>query len=217
MATPHYAPSARTTPTRHRDRTTYEREAIHAVLDEALICHLGYVVDGAPVVVPTIHARHGDVLYLHGSTGARVARLANGGIPVTVVVTVVDALVLARSQFHHSMNYRSVAVHGVAQLVTDPDERATALATVVEHVAPGRSAESRPGDRQELAATAVLRLPLDEAVLKQRNGPVDDDEPDHALPHWAGLLPVRTTFGTPQPAPEIDRPLPAHLEDYRRP
>ena len=161
MATDPLVPTARTTPTRKRDRTTYDRAAINAVLDEALICHLGYVVDGAPVVVPTIHARHGDVLYLHGSSGARVARLADGGVPVTAVVTVLDALVLARSQFHHSMNYRSVAVHGVAHLVTDPDERATALAAVVEHVAPGRAAESRPGDRQELAATAVLRLPLD--------------------------------------------------------
>jgi hypothetical protein len=217
MATDPLVPTARTTPTRKRDRTTYDRAAIHAVLDEALICHLGYVVDGAPVVVPTIHARHGDVLYLHGSTGARVARLAGGGVPVTAVVTVVDALVLARSQFHHSMNYRSVAVHGVAHLVTDPDERATALAAVVEHVAPGRAAESRPGDRQELAATAVLRLALDEAVLKQRSGPVGDDEEDLALPHWAGLLPVHTTFGTPEPAPEIDGPVPAHLADYRRP
>jgi len=217
MATDHLTPTARTTPTRKRDRATYDRAAIDAVLDEALICHLGYVVDGAPVVVPTIHARLGDVLYLHGSTGARVARLADGGVPVTAVVTVVDALVLARSQFHHSMNYRSVAVHGVAHVVTDPDERAAALAAVVEHVAPGRSAESRPGDRQELAATAVMRLPLEEAVLKQRNGPVDDEEADLALPHWAGLLPVHTTFGTPEPAPEIDGPLPAHLADYRRP
>jgi nitroimidazol reductase NimA-like FMN-containing flavoprotein (pyridoxamine 5'-phosphate oxidase superfamily) len=218
MATDPLPPTPRTTPTRKRDRTTYDRAAIDAVLDEALICHLGYVVDGAPVVVPTIHARHGDVLYLHGSTGATAARLGRDGLPVTVAVTLVDALVLARSQFHHSMNYRSVAVHGVARLVTDPDERATALAAVVEHVAPGRAAESRPGDRQELAATAVLRLPLDEAVLKARSGPVDDEAADLALPHWAGLLPVHTSFGTPQPAPEVvDLPTPPHVADYRRP
>lgn len=216
----HYEPTPRTTPTRKRDRATYERAAIHAVLDEAIHCHLGYVVDGAPVVVPTIHARHGDVLYLHGSSGARVARLAaaDEGVPVSVAVTLVDALVLARSQFHHSMNYRSVTVHGRARLVTDAAERATALAAVVDHVAPGRSAESRPGDRQELAATAVLRVPLDQAVLKQRTGPVVDEAEDLDLPHWAGLLPVRTVFGTPEPAPELAgvEP-PAHLAGYRRP
>jgi len=215
-----YEPTPRTTPTRKRDRATYERAAIHAVLDEAVHCHLGYVVDGAPVVVPTIHARHGDVLYLHGSSGARVVRLAaaDDGVPVSVAVTLVDALVLARSQFHHSMNYRSVTVHGRARLVTDADERATALAAVVEHVAPGRSAESRPGDRQELAATAVLRLPLEQAVLKQRSGMPVDDEPDLALPHWAGLVPVSTVFGAPEPAPELagSEP-PAHLAGYRRP
>jgi uncharacterized protein len=223
MATDHlpssaYEPTARTTPTRKRDRATYDRAAVHAVLDEALICHLGYVVDGAPVVIPTIHARDGDLLYLHASSGARVARMAGGdGVPVSVAVTIVDALVLARSQFNHSMNYRSVTVHGVARLVRDPEERAVALAAVVEHVAPGRAAESRPGDKQELAATAVLRLPLEEAVLKVRNGPVGDDGPDLALPHWAGLLPVRTAFGTPRPEPGVDGPLPAHLQDYRRP
>lgn len=218
MATDQLQPTPRTTPTRLRDRTSYERDEVNAVLDEALICHLGYVVDGAPVVIPTIHARHGDVLYLHGSSGARVARMAGGaGLPVTVVVTLLDALVLARSQFHHSMNYRSVAVHGAATVVTDPGERAVALAAVVDHVARGRAAESRPGDKQELAATVVLRVPLDEAVLKRRTGPVGDDEEDLALPHWAGLVPVRTTFGTPEPDAGVDGPLPEHLVDYRRP
>jgi nitroimidazol reductase NimA-like FMN-containing flavoprotein (pyridoxamine 5'-phosphate oxidase superfamily) len=214
-----YEPTPRTTPTRKRDRAAYERAAIHAVLDEAVHCHLGYVVDGAPVVVPTIHARRGEVLYVHASTGARIARLAAGGdgVPVTVAVTLVDALVLARSQFHHSMNYRSVTVHALARLVTDVDERSAALAAVVEHVAPGRSAQSRPGDRQELAATAVLRLPLEQAVLKQRTGPVSDDEPDLELPYWAGLVPVRTAFGEPEAAPGVTVPLPAHLAGYRRP
>lgn len=216
----HYEPTPRTTPTRLRDRATYERSAVHAVLDEAIHCHLGYVVDGAPVVVPTIHARHGEVLYVHASSGSRVARLAAGGagVPVTVAVTLVDALVLARSQFHHSMNYRSVTIHGHARLVADAAERATALAAVVEHVAPGRSAESRPGDKQELAATAVLRLSLDQAVLKRRTGMPVDDEPDLALPHWAGLVPVRTVFGAPEPAPELaGAEPPAHVAGYRRP
>jgi nitroimidazol reductase NimA-like FMN-containing flavoprotein (pyridoxamine 5'-phosphate oxidase superfamily) len=214
-----YQPGPRTTPTRKRDRTTYDRAAVHAVLDEALVCHVGYVVDGAPVVVPTIHARREDVLYLHASSGARLARLAAGdGVPVTVVVTLLDALVLARSQFNHSMNYRSVAVHGVARRVTDPAEVDAALAAVVEHVAPGRSAGSRPGTPKELAQTAVLRLPLVECVLKARDGQVGDDEPDLALPHWAGLVPVRTGYGTPEPAPGCeDLPLPDHVAHYRRP
>ena len=214
----HYRPTPRTTPSRKRDRAAYDRAAVHAVLDEAVHCHLGYVVDGAPVVVPTIHARRGDVLYLHASSGARLARLGAGeGLPVSVVVTLLDGLVLARSQFNHSMNYRSVTVHGIARLVTGADERAVALAAVVDHVAPGRSAHSRPGDRQELAATAVLRLPLEQAVLKQRTGQVEDDEPDLALPHWAGLVPVRTAFGAPEPAPGVTAELPAHLAGYRRP
>jgi nitroimidazol reductase NimA-like FMN-containing flavoprotein (pyridoxamine 5'-phosphate oxidase superfamily) len=219
MATDHYPATARTTPSRKRERATYDRAAIHAVLDEALICHLAYLVDGAPVVIPTIHARHGDVLYVHASSGARVMRLAGAaGIPVAVAVTLLDALVLARSQFNHSMNYRSVSVHGVAHLVTDVDERATALAAVVEHVAPGRSADSRPGDAKELAATAVLRVPLAEAVLKARGGGVGDDAADLALPHWAGLVPVHTVFGAPEPAAGLDgRSLPDYLTEFRRP
>jgi nitroimidazol reductase NimA-like FMN-containing flavoprotein (pyridoxamine 5'-phosphate oxidase superfamily) len=214
-----FEPTARTTPTRKRERTTYDRDAVHAVLDEALVCHVGYVVDGAPVVVPTIHARRGDVLYLHASSGARLARLGAGeGVPVSVVVTLLDGLVLARSQFNHSMNYRSVAVHGVARRVTDAAELDAALAAVVEHVAPGRSAESRPGTPKELAQTAVLRLPLDECVLKARAGQAGDDDGDLGLPHWAGVVPVRTVFGTPEPAPGCEAAaVPGYLADYRRP
>jgi nitroimidazol reductase NimA-like FMN-containing flavoprotein (pyridoxamine 5'-phosphate oxidase superfamily) len=215
----HFEPTPRTVPTRKRERTSYDRDAVYAVLDEALSCHVGYVVDGEPVVVPTIHARRDDVLYLHSSSGARLARLAAGdGVPVSVVVTLLDALVLARSQFNHSMNYRSVAVHGRAVRVSDAAELDAALAAVVEHVAAGRSAGSRPGTPKELAQTAVLRLPLAECVLKERAGQVGDGESDLALPHWAGLVPVRTVFGTPQPAPGLeDRELPDHIAHLGRP
>jgi nitroimidazol reductase NimA-like FMN-containing flavoprotein (pyridoxamine 5'-phosphate oxidase superfamily) len=221
-----YEPTPRTTPTRLRERASYDVAAVHAVLDEALVCHVGYVVDGEPVVIPTIHGRSGDVLYLHGSSGARLARLAtaSGGTPVSVTVTLVDGLVLARSEFHHSMNYRSVSVRGRAVLVTDPDERRRALAVVVEHVAAGRSGHARPPTAKELAATAVLRLPLTECVLKSRSGPPIDEDEDLGLPYWAGVLPVRSAFGPPEPAPELaaapggnGTSVPEHVAAYRRP
>lgn len=215
-----YPRTARTTPTRLAERATHDIDAIHAVLDEALVCHLGYVVDGEPVVLPTIHARVGSTLYVHGSTGARLMRsLPADGLPVCLTVTLVDGLVLARSQFHHSMNYRSVVVRGRASLVEDPAERETALVAIVDHVVPGRSSASRPGDRRELAATAVLRLPLEEASLKQRSGTANDDEEDRALPYWAGVVPVRTVFGAPEPAPDLALgvPVPEHVSGCRRP
>jgi nitroimidazol reductase NimA-like FMN-containing flavoprotein (pyridoxamine 5'-phosphate oxidase superfamily) len=215
-----YPRTTRTTPTRHAERVVHDVDTIHAVLDETLVCHLGYVVDGEPVVLPTIHARVGSVLYVHGSTGARLMRsVPPEGLPVCLTVTLVDGLVLARSQFHHSMNYRSVVVRGRATLVEDPAERATALAAIVDHVVPGRSGASRPGDRRELAATAVLRLPLEESSLKRRSGPPGDDEEDLALPHWAGVIPVRTVFGDPEPAADLAPgvAVPGHVCAYRRP
>ena len=215
-----YPVTARTTPSRHRDRAGYGAGAIHQVLDEALICHVGCVVDGEPLVLPNIHSRVGDVLYLHGSTGARVARqAAAGGVPVCVTVTLLDGLVLARSQFNHSMNYRSVVVRGVATAVTEPAEKAAALASVVEHVVAGRAAHSRAPLPRELAATQVLRVPLREASLKHRAGGPGDDPEDLGLPYWAGVLPVATVFGAPQGAsdlaPGID--VPPHVTGYGRP
>ncbi|HEX2808336.1 MAG TPA: pyridoxamine 5'-phosphate oxidase family protein [Kineosporiaceae bacterium] len=199
-----YPQGPRTTPTRLRERAVYAVDAVHAVLDEALICHVGVVVDGEPVVLPTIHARVDRALYLHSSTGSRLARLAaDGGVPVCVTVTLLDGLVLARSQFHHSMNYRSVVVRGRAQLVTDPGERTAALAAVVEHIVPGRAEGSRPPDAKELAATSVLRVVLEEATLKQRTGPPSDDDEDLALAYWAGVVPVSVAFGAPHPAPDL--------------
>ena len=204
VTSPELAETPRTTPARHRERVSYDRSAVHAVLDEATICHVGFVVDGEPVVLPQLHARVGEQLYLHGSTGARALRSAQGaGLAVCVTVTLVDGLVLARSAFHHSINYRSVVVHGVATLVTDQAEKESALAAVVNAVVPGRSAHTRGPDRRELAATSVLRLPLQEASLKVRSGPPSDDPADLDGPYWAGVLPLRMTSGAPAAAPDL--------------
>jgi len=216
-----YAPTERTTPTRLAERSSYDAAAIHAVLDEALTCHVGYIVDRRPVVLPTIHTRLGESLYLHSSSGSRLSRLAQepGGVPVCVTVTLMDGVVLARSYMHHSMNYRSVAVHGSATPVQDDDERAAALRAVVEHVVPGRAALTRPPTRRELAATTVLRVALNEASLKQRTGPPKDDDEDLDYPAWAGVLAVRTEFGPAQPSPDLAPGIaPGHdVTGYRRP
>ncbi|WP_405014307.1 pyridoxamine 5'-phosphate oxidase family protein [Kitasatospora sp. NBC_01539] len=208
-----YHRSARTTPTRYRDRASWEKEAVHAVLDATWLCHLGFVADGAPVVLPTIYARVGDRLYLHGSTGSRPLRAAgaDAGLPVCVTVTLVDGLVLTRSAFNHSVNYRSVVAHGTAFQVTDEAELAVALDALVDQAVPGRSAEVRPANARELAATAVVRLDLDEVSLKSRADGADDDEADLALPFWSGVVPVRTVYGTPEPDPSTDVPVPDHL------
>jgi nitroimidazol reductase NimA-like FMN-containing flavoprotein (pyridoxamine 5'-phosphate oxidase superfamily)/RimJ/RimL family protein N-acetyltransferase len=219
MAPTQYPKTAVNTPTRMRERANYDAETVHAILDEALVCHLGFTADGAPQVLPTTHARAGNVLYLHGSTGSRPLRAAATaeGLPVCVTVTLVDALVLARSQFHHSMNYRSVIAHGNAHVVTDPAEKRAALAALVDHVATGRAADSRPASNKELAATTVLALRLDQVAAKVRTGQASDDPPDEALPYWSGVLPLRTVAGTPEPAPDLaPEPTPAYLADYRR-
>lgn len=216
MSDPAYARTPRTTPTRSKDRATWDQQAIHAILDSTWLCHLGFIADGAPVVLPTIHARVGDRLYLHGSTGSRPLRGAgkDQGLPVCVTVTLVDGLVLAKSAFHHSVNYRSVVAHGTAHQVTDPEEMAIALDALVDHPVPGRSAHVRRPDPKELAATAVIRLDLDEASAKMRTGGVNDEPADLELPYWAGVIPVRTVYGTPEPAEHTDVPLPDHLRDF---
>ncbi|MFJ7780161.1 pyridoxamine 5'-phosphate oxidase family protein [Streptomyces yangpuensis] len=201
-----YEPTDRTVPTRSRDRARYDRETVHSILDGAYICHLGFVRDGAPVVLPTLFARVGESLYMHGSTGSRpllAAGRTDPGLPVCVTVTHVDGLVLARSAFHHSLNYRSVVVHGTARQVTDEAECRTALDAMVDAVAPGRSGDVRPANARELAATAVIRVDLDEVSAKLRTGPVNDDAEDLGLPHWAGVVPVGTTYGTPVPAADL--------------
>ncbi|MEV3988176.1 pyridoxamine 5'-phosphate oxidase family protein [Streptomyces sp. NPDC049837] len=215
QAATEYQPTERTVPTRSRERASYDRELVHAILDEAYVCHLGFVRDGAPVVLPTLYGRVGDRLYVHGSTGSRPLRMAgqaDPGLAVCLTVTHVDGLVLARSAFHHSINYRSVVVHGIAHQVTDPEEKRTALDALVDHVVPGRSADSRPANAKELAATAVLRLDLAEVSAKMRTGGPNDDPEDLALPHWTGVVPVRTAYGTPVPASDLAPTVP--VPDY---
>ncbi|MFE9250661.1 pyridoxamine 5'-phosphate oxidase family protein [Streptomyces sp. NPDC007088] len=213
---PAYTPTGRTVPTRAADRAAYDHETVHAILDEGYLCHLGFVRDGAPVVLPTLYARVGDHLYVHGSTGSRPLRQAGReepGLPVCLTVTHVDGLVLARSAFHHSVNYRSVVVHGVARPVTDPEEKRLALDAIVDNAVPGRSADSRPGNPKELAATAVVRVELSEVSAKQRTGGPNDDPEDLDLPYWSGVVPVTTTTGAPVPSQDLADTvaLPAYL------
>ncbi|MET9953739.1 pyridoxamine 5'-phosphate oxidase family protein [Streptomyces sp. NPDC006339] len=214
---PSYEPTERTVPTRSRERASYDRELVHSILDETYVCHLGFVRDGAPVVLPTLFGRVGERLYVHGSTGSRPLRAAGRGeaapgLPVCLTVTHVDGLVLARSAFHHSLNYRSVVVHGTAHQVTDPEELRTALDALVDHVVPGRSADSRPANAKEIAATAVLRLDLTEVSAKVRTGGPNDDPADAGLPHWSGVIPVQRGYGTPIPAADLDPAI--ALPDY---
>jgi len=215
----HYPATPRSTPTRYRERARYDRETVHRILDEALVCHVGYLNGDRPVVLPTTHARLGEVLYLHGSTGSSPMLAGSpSGVPVCVTVTLVDGLVLARAAMHHSLNYRSVVVHGTARLVCDRQEKLRALDALLDHVAPGRAADSRPANARELAATAVLAVDLVEVSAKVRGGgPVDDDE-DIVLPHWAGVVPMTLTAGHPVPADDLDPAvgLPQYLASYRR-
>lgn len=199
-------PSPRVRVRRHADRARYDRRTIDAILDQALICHLGVVVDGEPMVLPTGFCRRGDVLYLHGAPANRSLRAALGGACVTV--THLDGLVLARSAMNHSMNYRSAVVVGRARLVEDADEKRAALIAVVEHLVPGRSAEVRGMSDGEMARTMVVALDLGECSAKVRAGPPVDDEADLILPVWAGVVPLRIVAGPTQPACGADPDLP---------
>jgi nitroimidazol reductase NimA-like FMN-containing flavoprotein (pyridoxamine 5'-phosphate oxidase superfamily) len=208
------SPTPRSTLRRAKERGREDRADLYAVLDEALICHLGVVVDGAPRVLPTCYGVVDDVLYLHGSTGAKSLR-SGSGTPVCVTVTLVDGLIYARSVFHFSANYRSAVVHGTARLVTDRDERLAGLRAIVEHTTPGSWDHARQPNAKELAATALLALDLEEASVKVRTGPPIDDESDvESGLAWAGVLPVRTVFGEPEPAPDLTPGLsvPEHLQ-----
>jgi uncharacterized protein len=211
-----YEQTERSTPGRYRERATYDRAAVHAVLDEALVAHVGFIRDGAPVVLPTLHARVGDTIYIHGSTGSRFALL--DGEPVSITVTLIDALVLARSWFHHSAAYRSVVVHGTARVVTDEQERWDAMSGLVDHIVPGRAADSRPPTRKELAATAIVAVELAEVSLKARGAHVADEPEDLAAGYWAGAVPVRQTAGSPEPTEDLTTgiELPDYLVDYSR-
>ena len=212
------SPTDRSTIKRGRKRAVTEREALHAVLDAALVCHLAVVVDDAPLVLPTGYGRDGDTLYLHGSTGARSLREAATGVPVCVAVTILDGVVYARSVFDHSMNYRAAVVHGTAVPVTDPDAKLHALRVLTEHLAPGSWDYARLPTPKELAATAVLALDLTEASVKIRSGPPGDEDEDVAAnAHWAGVLPLRTAWGEPEPDPSLvgDWDVPPHVTARR--
>jgi uncharacterized protein len=204
----------RTTLRRHRERGETDRAALYEVLDAGLICHLGVVADGDPVVLPTAYGRDGDTLYLHGSSANGAFRAADGQ-RVCVTVTHMDGLVAARSVFSHSVNYRSAVVFGTATVVTGEDERWEALRLITDHLIPGRWAAARQPTTKELAATAVLSLPLDEASVKVRTGMPKDEPEDYGLDVWAGVLPIAVTFGEPLPDPELrpEIPLPAHIRE----
>lgn len=194
-----YTPTSRTQVRRLPKRANYEKAQVHAILDEGFICHVGFVVDGQPFVIPTGYARSGEQIYIHGSAASRMLRSAGDGVDVCVTVTLVDGFVLARSVFHHSMNYRSVVVLGKARLVTDPEEKRAALRCFTNHIMAKRWEEARQPTEQELKATSVLALPLSEVSAKIRTGPPVDDEEDYSRPIWAGVVPLRTQAGEPMP------------------
>jgi nitroimidazol reductase NimA-like FMN-containing flavoprotein (pyridoxamine 5'-phosphate oxidase superfamily) len=205
---------------RKRERGSYDRSVIDAILDEALIAHLGISEpDGQPIVTPTLHARRGDVVYCHGSVASRTLRALAAGAPVCLTVSLLDGLVLARSAMHHSANYRSAMLLGRATVVEDAAEKRIAAEAIVEHVVPGRWSEVRPPTENELKATAMLAIPIDEASAKVRTGPPLDDEEDYALAAWAGVLPIHTALGTPEPDPRLRPGIapPGYATAYRRP
>ncbi|HSZ13531.1 MAG TPA: pyridoxamine 5'-phosphate oxidase family protein [Solirubrobacteraceae bacterium] len=213
-------PSERVRLRRKRERGSYEREAIDAILDEALIAHLGIVDEhGQPFVTPTLHARSGDVVYCHGSTASRTLRALAAGAPTCLTVSLIDGLVLARSAMHHSANYRSAMLIGRATVVEDPDEKRAALRAVVEHIVPGRWQDVRAPTDNELKATSVLALAIDEASAKVRSGGPMDDEEDYALPAWAGVIPLASAARAPEPDARLRAGIapPAYVTGYRRP
>jgi len=190
-------PTARTRVVREADRAVYDREAVYHILDEGFLCHVGFVTDGQPFVIPTSYGRKGDSLYIHGSAASRMLRQMKEGVAVCVTVTLLDGLVLARSVFNHSMNYRSVVILGKGILVEDAAEKLAALRVLSEHILPGRWDDSRQPNERELKATSVLRVPIEEFSAKVRTGPPVDDEEDYAFPTWAGVVPLEMNAGTP--------------------
>ena len=213
-----YVPTPRTRLVREADRAVYDREAAYRILDEGFLCHVGFVVDGQPFVIPTSYGRKDDSLYIHGSAASRMLRQLKESVPVCVTVTLLDGLVLARSIFNHSMNYRSVVVLGKATLVDDAKEKIEALRLLSEHIIPGRWADSRQPNERELKATSVLRLPIEEFSAKIRSGPVVDDEADYSFPTWAGVVPLTIVAGTPIDDSRIlpDQSVPGYARNYSR-
>jgi nitroimidazol reductase NimA-like FMN-containing flavoprotein (pyridoxamine 5'-phosphate oxidase superfamily) len=203
-----FSPTERTRVVREPHRGSFDRETIYKILDEGFVCHVGFTLENQPYVIPTMFARVNDDIYFHGSAASRMLRGVSGGLPVCVTVTLIDGLVLARSVFNHSMNYRSVVALGNATLVDAPEEKLAALRAFTEKILPGRWADARMPSEKELKATSILRLPLQEVSSKMRTGDVQDDEPDYALPVWAGLLPLRLTASAPIRDARCDAALP---------
>ena len=211
-------PTQRTRVVREPERAVYDREAAYRILDEGFICHVGFLVDGQPFVIPTSYGRKDGDLYIHGSAASRMLRQMKEGVAVCVTVTLLDGLVLARSVFNHSMNYRSVVVLGKATLVDDAEEKLTALRVLSEHILPGRWDDARQPTERELKATSVLRVPIDEFSAKVRTGPPIDDAEDLAFPTWAGVLPLEIKAGEAirDPKLEPERDVPEYLRNYVR-
>src|SRR3989441_1066260 len=211
-------PTERTRVVRESHRGAYDRETIDKILDEGYVCHVGFTVDGQPYVIPTLYARIGDAIYFHGSAASRMLRNVSDGISVCVTVTLTDGFVLARSVFNHSMNYRSVVALGKATRVDAPQEKLEAFHAFTEKILPGRWNEARKPSEKEQKATSILRLPLTEVSAKVRTGPPLDDDPDYALPVWAGVIPVHLAFDSPVPDEKCDPiiPMPAYVAHYRR-
>jgi nitroimidazol reductase NimA-like FMN-containing flavoprotein (pyridoxamine 5'-phosphate oxidase superfamily) len=213
---PNSAPTPRTRILREPQRAVYDRDAVNQILDEAFLCHVGFAVEGQPYVIPTSYGRDGDTLYIHGSAASRMLRNLDEGVPVCITVTLLDGLVLARSVFNHSMNYRSVVVLGTATLVNDPAEKLAALRALSEHIIPHRWDDSRQPNEKELKATSVLRLPITEFSAKVRVGPAIDDEEDYSFPTWAGVIPLDVTVGAAIRDDRCEQDLPAYLKNYSR-
>jgi hypothetical protein len=213
------SPTARTRLKRLPKRASYDRDTINSILDTALVCHVGFVIDSQPYVIPTLHVRIADRLYIHGSSASRMLGTAAEGTPIAVTVTYVDGLVLARSAFHHSVNYRSVVILGAATLVTDPAEKLAVMKGLIDHVAPGRWDHIRHPNDKELAATSVLSIPIVEASAKVRSGDAIDDDADYALPIWAGQIPIATKTLAPVVDARLDAStaIPAHVTEYQLP
>lgn len=212
------APTQRTRVVREPQRAVYDREAVYRILDEGFLCHVGFVVEGQPFVIPTSYGRQDANLYIHGSAASRMLRNMKDSLPVCVTVTLLDGLVLARSVFNHSMNYRSVVILGKATYVEDREEKLAALQVLTEHILPGRWDDARQPSEQEMKATSVLRLPIEEFSAKVRTGPPIDDEEDYAFPTWAGVIPLDMRVGQPINDPRLEavRAVPEYIRNYSR-
>jgi nitroimidazol reductase NimA-like FMN-containing flavoprotein (pyridoxamine 5'-phosphate oxidase superfamily) len=216
FSNPTTTPTPRTRIVREPQRAVYDRDTVNQILDEAFLCHVGFVVDGQPFVIPTSFGRDGDVVYIHGSAASRMLRNLDQGVAVCITVTLLDGLVLARSVFNHSMNYRSVVILGTATLVNDPPEKLAALRALSEHILPHRWDDSRQPNEKELKATSVLRLPITEFSAKVRVGPPVDDDEDYSFPTWAGVIPLEMTVGAAIRDDRCEQELPAYLKNYSR-